>query len=241
MKLVPRDDGSPPHTRGQGRKNAALNSPNRITPAHAGTRTDEFSPSTRVKDHPRTRGDKAKNDPPIAPTVGSPPHTRGQGAPKSLSFAPARITPAHAGTSHQRLPPALALPDHPRTRGDKSGSGSPSADASGSPPHTRGQAVVEMLITLYNGITPAHAGTRESEARAIFADKDHPRTRGDKSYFRDYSIRDEGSPPHTRGQVLTGLFRLVLRRITPAHAGTSPIPGMFSRFRRDHPRTRGDK
>ena len=87
--------GSPPQA---GTYNPRRNC-SRITPAHAGTSTFTTDKTTTAKDHPRTRGDKANFSANLIATVGSPPHTRGQGNFEHDKIQSGRITPAHAGTS----------------------------------------------------------------------------------------------------------------------------------------------
>ena len=51
----------------------------------------------------------------------------------------------------------------------------------------------------------------------------------------------EGSPPHTRGQVIPNAINRPMYGITPAHAGTRCRLPFLSTAYEDHPRTRGDK
>ena len=71
----------------------------RITPAHAGTRTHSFGIAFIPQDHPRTRGDKETDGILRFMGIGSPPHTRGQGPNTFVVASYFGITPAHAGTS----------------------------------------------------------------------------------------------------------------------------------------------
>ena len=70
-----------------------------ITPAHAGKRCAARPGCARIRDHPRTRGEKMWGECCQYWDLGSPPHTRGK---DFLLRAPAhtsRITPARAGKS----------------------------------------------------------------------------------------------------------------------------------------------
>ena len=49
-----------------------------ITPAHAGKRYHKREKVYRIQDHPRTRGEKAKERGIDLGDLGSPPHTRGK-------------------------------------------------------------------------------------------------------------------------------------------------------------------
>ena len=70
--------------------------------------------------------------------------------------------------------------------------------------------------------------------------RDHPRTRGEKTFFQALVLLTLGSPPHTRGKVLSGRIISVTVRITPAHAGKSIRFDCISLIRRGSPpHTRG--
>ena len=91
--------GSPPLTRGP----RPLDDPGPrtvgITPAHAGTTLSVKWSTAVVEDHPRSRGDHSRMEPPSLPTRGSPPLTRG---PQWYLWHRGKcigITPAHAGTT----------------------------------------------------------------------------------------------------------------------------------------------
>ena len=172
--------GSPSHTRGQVQFTFLGKESDGITPAHAGTRRTRHAFTQNVRDHPRTRGDKNLHRCRCRCSAGSPPHTRGQAITLKANQRRERITPAHAGTSRSVWILTLPRKDHPRTRGDKPSQLSASSGASGSPPHTRGQANVAGAALSDEGITPAHAGTRSVLKFSAAARMDHPRTRGDK-------------------------------------------------------------
>ena len=111
----------------------------------------------------------------------------------------------------------------------------------GSPPHTRGKARAEFLFPVDLRITPAHAGKRRSPGTSSPPPWDHPRTRGEKNKTIQARIKEQGSPPHTRGKGIY-LSRVNAQfRITPAHAGKSGIMAMLAGLKKDNPRTRGEK
>ena len=70
--------GSPPHTRGKVSVLPRSESPEGITPAHAGKRKLGTVLRQASRDHPRTRGEKKIFTPFSVTTLGSPPHTRGK-------------------------------------------------------------------------------------------------------------------------------------------------------------------
>ena len=137
--------GSPPHTRGKGRRGTTSAQRRRITPAHAGKRGEKGFYVFIYQDHPRTRGEK----PPMLNRwrclLGSPPHTRGKAVESLLLISKNRITPAHAGKSQYYPKSGLRQQDHPRTRGEKHQHQYDPAHQEGSPPHTRGKADLDDL------------------------------------------------------------------------------------------------
>ena len=132
--------GSPPHTRGKVPTVRDKVPPARITPAHAGKSINSSRLSAIIE--------------------GSPPHTRGKVFQKIFLRSFIRITPAHAGKRLQVLDKNTISWDHPRTRGEKFLCSFCILVGKGSPPHTRGKAPKETVLTCVPGITPAHAGKR---------------------------------------------------------------------------------
>ena len=90
---------------------------------------------------------------------------------------------------------------------------------SGSPPHTRGKAVISVFVSTLVRITPAYAGKSFNEQIRVISFRDHPRIRGEKFRFPWLLSSRLGSPPHTRGKdfIETPPFNII--RITPAYAG----------------------
>ena len=87
---------------------------------------------------------------------------RGKVVVVTVCVKPYRITPAHAGKSSILCPLPYWIEDHPRTCGEKFPSTSFNVVFPGSPPHMRGKAVIELNPELFNRITPAHAGKRQT-------------------------------------------------------------------------------
>ena len=131
--------------------------------------------------------------------------------------------------------------DHPRLRGEKSGSSNPDSDISGSPPLTRGKVLLHLHRQREIRITPAYAGKSASEMGAVLKRKDHPRLRGEKYASFVPLFAPPGSPPLTRGKGCCALADDYAERITPAYAGKRGRRGLDRFFRGDHPRLRGEK
>ena len=152
-----------------------------------------------------------------------------------------RITPAHAGKRAFCVFSAFQPPDHPRTRGEKLIEAALKRGYTGSPPHTRGKALLYMMCLKQEGITPAHAGKRALPVLYFARIWDHPRTRGEKCLIGAVLLPSRGSPPHTRGKDCFRNCEALTERITPAHAGKSALVYVIAVFMKDHPRTRGEK
>ena len=133
----------------------------RITPAHAGTTSLHSSISVPLWDHPRSRGDHEQRGIMNFASMGSPPLTRGPRIPWTRTVCPARITPAHAGTTWMSGIDRYTVTDHPRSRGDHSPE--------------------DFFSLAFSWITPAHAGTTSTRSWRRSLSRDHPRSRGDHS------------------------------------------------------------
>ena len=91
------------------------------------------------------------------------------------------------------------------------------------------------------GITPAWAGKSGTGTELYNRAKDHPRVGGEKHWLRTKLIHGAGSPPRGRGKVSGSLPAWRADGITPAWAGKSGVPGIFTFLRMDHPRVGGEK
>ena len=137
------------------------------------------------------------------------------------SVQPPRVTPAYTGEKHC----ACFRRTHSR----------------GSPPRMRGKVGETYDRVSAARITPAHAGKSRICCPWLTPRQDHPRACGEKCEKCKYRDEAAGSPPRMRGKVGGRATTTATARITPAHAGKSPIPlGRVDR-ERDHPRACGEK
>ena len=131
--------------------------------------------------------------------------------------------------------------DHPRPCGEKRSLPRKLLGGGGSPPPMRGKAYMKRRLKCYARITPAHAGKRPYVQFAHTLYEDHPRPCGEKWARQVIPKHIVGSPPPMRGTAAGHAVRLLIRRITPAHAGkrstcfTPPCTAW------DHPRPCGEK
>ena len=90
-------------------------------------------------------------------------------------------------------------------------------------------------------ITPAHAGKRWRHEHFSYRKRDHPRPCGEKGKVMPSAQKLLGSPPPMRGKGTGCGCWITNLRITPAHAGKSPVCSRCPACSRDHPRPCGEK
>ena len=91
----------------------------------------------------------------------------------------------------------------------------------GSPPRVRGLLFRSLKSSVFDGITPACAGTTPGNLLLSALHWDHPRVCGDYVHDGGETSKWRGSPPRVRG-LLNGLQPpAVITGITPACAGTT--------------------
>ena len=193
--------GSPPRMRGKPLFMALLAFSGRITPAHAG-KTEEFKPAViTMSDHPRACGENIANRLLSAGLPGSPPRMRGKLSVASACVAPARITPAHAGKTPQKVSRRSAAPDHPRACGENIAFYHFLNGKGGSPPRMRGKPRQRRPRRRPPRITPAHAGKTRYQIQKVLRETDHPRACGENNWQVTRSRNLNGSPPRMRGKL----------------------------------------
>ena len=235
----------------------------RITPAHAGSTAHGRWPGTALSNHPRACGEHIALGHEGRKCVGSPPRMRGARSQPLVEVSHRRTTPAHAGSTLSARAPCRRGADHPpRMRGALELADShPYLDTfPGSPPRMRGAHQDHGDPVEGCRITPAHAGSTPGAARGPERRPDHPRACGEHSpeEFGSTLARgspracgehaegcgptqeSSGSPPRMRGALLAPRSRLALRRITPAHAGSTPSHPPTATLALDHPRACGE-
>ena len=153
----------------------------RITPAHAGKRSQRRMTAKSKRDHPRPCGEKWLCWLTRSLSVGSPPPMRGKAPPASAPLCRRGITPAHAGKSHVSICLQFCLRDHPRPCGEKPSTALLASLLVGSPPPMRGKGLSVTLRCAHSRITPAHAGKSFAANVNTLKRLDHPRPCGEKA------------------------------------------------------------
>ena len=90
------------------------------------------------------------------------------------------------------------------------------------------------------GITPAFAGNTLCACSHSSFLRDHPRIRGEYLSYGASTLCHIGSPPHSRGILLSQRHTRLLVGITPAFAGNTERIWTTGTTWRDHPRIRGE-
>ena len=129
---------------------------------------------------------------------------------------------------------------HPRSRGENSISGLIVDRATGSSPLTRGKRHNRVCNRVSVGLIPAHAGKTFSGSPSHVHSKAHPRSRGENGTTEYATACQLGSSPLTRGKLPPCGPSCPPRRLIPAHAGKTTAVTSPSRWRRAHPRSRGE-
>ena len=234
-------EGSPPRARGEGDCTADREHRPGITPACAGRSYAEAAVAGYAMDHPRVRGEKAKEFWRAWMQRGSPPRARGEVDLDPLRWELERITPACAGRRRTAGTSPTWRWDHPRVRGEKIAHRDDRYHLIGSPPRARGEVRYSPVKHQAPGITPACAGRRTPMPPATWIAGDHPRVRGEKNPLREEEAQCQGSPPRARGEGGWEAMKVCQFGITPACAGRSWLFCFIDTVKRDHPRVRGEK
>ena len=171
---------------------------------------------------------------------GSSPLSRGIRQAASAVASGLRIIPALAGNTLRAPWRPLVQMDHPRSRGEYAPGPSVSVVGRGSSPLSRGIRRRWRVAPYQKGIIPALAGnTREYPGRTV-PKADHPRSRGEYGGRHDFSAREYGSSPLSRGiHTAEGCIK-ISGGIIPALAGNTSTARVPSGSEGDHPRSRGE-
>ena len=174
---------------------------------------------TRMRNHPRSRGDRSDLPLPRTPDSESPPLARGSRAFVGLATSGFGITPARAGIAVGPHDSWLSARNHPRSRGDRASAAARASGWEESPPLARGSRAECLSGPRPTGITPARAGIAFTGSARRPRFRNHPRSRGDRPMPRPSRPALSESPPLARGSQPLPCQCIPRFGITPARAG----------------------
>ena len=252
--------GPPPRARGARGHRGLLRVGPRTTPASAGSTTPRRRARRGRRDHPRERGEHLGNVVAGDGVRGPPPRARGalvarrrarvdhrttpraRGALAGVRQRPVvgGTTPASAGSTGTRCSRRSSPRDHPRERGEHTGSASCDWRCSGPPPRARGAPGGVATGALPGRTTPASAGSTDPRGIVEPLEGDHPRERGEHAEHVGGIMPGIGPPPRARGAHRRHISRHAGPGTTPASAGSTDLRPPDAGTAGDHPRERGE-
>ena len=171
-----------------------------LIPAHAGKTPAARCPTTRIRAHPRSRGENGVVSFPAWRSAGSSPLTRGKLNALTQPSRERRLIPAHAGKTGTAKSAYLNRLAHPRSRGENCSKSWWINPQCGSSPLTRGKRAGVNSPIWHLRLIPAHAGKTSLRAILTHIEAAHPRSRGENARSGDKRDRRRGSSPLTRGK-----------------------------------------
>ena len=125
-------------------------------------------------------------------------------------------------------------------RGENNQTSTNQTSTDGSSPHARGKHHPPAKNHRARRLIPACAGKTAPDIRIPIRSPAHPRMRGENSDSSWESFSSSGSSPHARGKLAWLIASGPTLRLIPACAGKTLRSEPFRRFRRAHPRMRGE-
>ena len=191
--------GSAPRARGTPDQCRVGAVPQRFSPACAGnTRRPPRWPRCPAV-QPRVRGEHLPTSRSSSTGAGSAPRARGTHADIPDVAVPDRFSPACAGNTPARQPPAPESSVQPRVRGEHPVSQENAGAAFGSAPRARGTPTATVTGEAINRFSPACAGNTKSGPGPWCSSAVQPRVRGEHTGSTRWTQTDLGSAPRARG------------------------------------------
>ena len=232
--------GSSPLTRGKRLNAGTVDRAGGLIPAHAGKTAINGWRASRMRAHPRSRGENPLGGVRVSPFRGSSPLTRGKRNREQGTGKHTRLIPAHAGKTRNAAANSLESRAHPRSRGENLNGDLEKLGGSGSSPLTRGKRMDLNDHGYRTRLIPAHAGKTGRRGRPRSRAGAHPRSRGENVTVSEGWEKLEGSSPLTRGKRGVEPFLDQGCGLIPAHAGKTQTRAAGRSTRRAHPRSRGE-
>ena len=232
--------GSSPLARGTRREHVLVGGGGRFIPARAGNTDGGRCPPGFDTVHPRSRGEHADTNAPVAAAAGSSPLARGTPDAAHHRRSVSRFIPARAGNTAARSSARAPTSVHPRSRGEHPRKCFLKPSPVGSSPLARGTLRRAVARHRPRRFIPARAGNTRSRSRRSGPKPVHPRSRGEHLAVKSRENPQTGSSPLARG-TRRGRHRLDSRgRFIPARAGNTACPRTAPPRPPVHPRSRGE-
>ena len=193
--------GSSPHARGTRARLRRSHMAWRFIPACAGNTGPFPHPGERMAVHPRMRGEHRRYMALVGGVNGSSPHARGTHRRAAPPLQGHRFIPACAGNTWSPLWRQMAIPVHPRMRGE--------------------HAEPDPIGLGQRRFIPACAGNTTGWLRPAASGPVHPRMRGEHARFGSGIVCGIGSSPHARVTRRIATCRRMPPRFIPACAGNT--------------------
>ena len=192
------------------------------SPHTRGARCRENSPTACGRDHPRIRGEHAREGQGEGGAEGIIPAYAGNTRPMPLSLYQLRGSSPHTrGAPHATSRGRHSAEDHPRIRGEHARRRDGDGHARGIIPAYAGSTHSgTSWYETWKGSSPHTRGARSPRASATAIRRDHPRIRGEHEKL----LQSEADK----------------RGIIPAYAGSTSMSRSCSTEPADHPRIRGE-
>ena len=235
-----RGRGSSPLTRGKLQHGRVGHDGGGLIPAHAGKTPRRREHPSRLRAHPRSRGENGQASAAYFATQGSSPLTRGKPRSRYSALCGTGLIPAHAGKTPGNGLGVSGEGAHPRSRGENSCRWGGTSAYRGSSPLTRGKRGRFGYIRAAPRLIPAHAGKTNYAALGPRRSGAHPRSRGENAREDAGIPWFKGSSPLTRGKLPGRTATALHGRLIPAHAGKTGASRAPCDLEGAHPRSRGE-
>ena len=189
------------------------------TPAYAGKTTLLHTGSGWHEKHPRVCGEDCHRRQGRGDCPETPPRMRGRRLPGQIRQQARRNTPAYAGKTFPRAPPATRLWKHPRVCGEDISGVRKKRTGSETPPRMRGRPICRQLCRIQGRNTPAYAGKTTSRIIWLINTRKHPRVCGEDHLRTKTCGGIKETPPRMRGRRYSVMIIPRSSGNTPAYAG----------------------
>ncbi len=170
-----------------------------LIPARAGSTRSSSPALSRIRAHPRSRGEHPSSRSRTGPATGSSPLARGAHIAHVATWVAGGLIPARAGSTSRRRCGRGSWAAHPRSRGEHGQARALGWTLDGSSPLARGARGLRPVPVLVGRLIPARAGSTLPGRGWPPRPRAHPRSRGEHPSGAFLLSADAGSSPLARG------------------------------------------